>query len=120
MPTQPRIHVTPRRPCPRREWVIPRRFHCPTSSNTAPRATCQSCSAVVRSGSNSAPQSRPASAANATGVYGAKCGGAQRFDRHAEQFGGDAGGDHPGGLALVVRGADGGVALDVFDRPHAR
>ena len=36
----------------------------------------------------------------------------------AEQFGGDAGCNHAGCLALIVRGADGGVALDVFHRPH--
>ena len=37
----------------------------------------------------------------------------------AEQLGGDSGGDDPGGLALIVCGADGGVALDVFHRAHA-
>ena len=40
--------------------------------------------------------------------------------RDAEQLGGDAGGDDAGGLALIVGGADGGVALDVFHRSHAR
>ena len=45
--------------------------------------------------------------------------GAQRLDRHAQQFGGDARGDDAGGLALVVSGADSGVPLDVLDRAHA-
>ena len=98
-----------------------RTFHCPTSSNTAPWATCQSCSAVVRSGSNNAPRSRPASGGKRNGGVGRpKCGGAQLFDGHAEQFGSDAGCDHPGRLALIVRRADGGIALDVFHRAHAR
>ena len=77
----------------------------------------------ARAGSKRSPRSRPARAANATGVYGgAERGGAEFRDRvHAEQRRAmTPDGDHPGGLALVVRGADGGVALDVFHRAHAR
>ncbi len=43
-------------------------------------------------------------------------GGAGRAHRDAEQFGGDPRGEDAGRLALVVRRADGGVALDVLDR----
>ena len=46
-------------------------------------------------------------------------GDAEIGHRDAEQFGRDARGDDAGGLALIVRGADGGVALDVLHRPHA-
>ncbi len=46
------------------------RFHWPTSSNTAPRATADSCIGVLRTGSNSSPRAAPASVPKVTGVYG--------------------------------------------------
>ena len=49
----------------------------------------------------------------------AERGGAHVLDRHAEQFRGDARRDDARRLALIVRGADRGVALDVFDRADA-
>ena len=52
------------------------------------------------------------------GVRGPERRGAQVGDIGTERLGDDAGRDHAGGLALVVRGADGGVALDVLDRPQ--
>ena len=59
------------------------------------------------------------------GEGGAVGGGANvadpagRFAGCPERGGDDADRVHPGGLALVVRGADRGVALDVLHGPHA-
>ena len=41
------------------------------------------------------------------------------LDGSPQELGGDAGGDDAGGLALVVRGSDRRVALDVLDRAQA-
>ena len=82
---------------------------------------------VSRAGSNRSPRSRPASAAKATGAYGRPVGGgpdlprsgaARGTARAVERRGDHADGVHRRGLALVVGGADGGVALDVLDAAH--
>ena len=96
------------------------RFHWPTSSNTAPCAPPSRASASCGPDRTGRPGRSPAKAPNVTGVYGSRkvvvptCGmGLPSELRHeAERV-------HVGGLALVGRHADGGVALHVLDRLEA-
>ncbi len=79
---------------------------------------------VVQGGDPLRVEQPPAVAAGQGGeghrrVRGPERGGPGVLHRDPEQLGGDPGGDDAGGLALVVRGADGRVALDVLDGAQA-
>ena len=101
---------------------VPRALPLPDVLEHARRARrARGGSRVTRTGSSRSPRSRPARAAKDTGVYGGRNVVVPSSAISAPSASrDDAGREHAGGLALVVRGADRGVALDVLDRAQPR